>query len=113
MSGNRLLPRPGSGKRNIVAQKIPKTAKQMERHIKGIANHWRIGILLLVSAEPGMSVDAIADRLHGNFKTISVHLQRLALAGLIDKKYQGHNVIHSLSPYGKRFVSFITEFQNS
>lgn len=93
--------------------KIPKTAKQMERHLKGVANHWRIGILLLISRERGISVDGIAQGLQGNFKTIAEHIRRLVLAGLVDKTYKGHNVTHTLSPYGERFVKFLTEFQNS
>ncbi|MFZ2522416.1 MAG: winged helix-turn-helix domain-containing protein [Minisyncoccia bacterium] len=93
--------------------RVPKTAKQMERHLKGIANHWRIAILLLVSKEKGASVENIASSLKGNFKTISEHLRRLSGAGLINKNYKGHNVVHSLTPYGERFVKFLTEFQNS
>ncbi len=93
--------------------KIPKTAQQMERHLKGIANHWRIAILLLIAHERGISVDGITGSLKGNFKTISEHIRRLAHAGLVVKKYQGHNVTHTLSPYGERFVKFLDEFQNS
>lgn len=85
----------------------------MERHLKGIANHWRIAILLLIGREPEISVEGIADGLKGNFKTIAEHIRRLALAGLVVKKYQGHNVIHFLTPYGERFVKFLDEFQNS
>ena len=91
----------------------PKSAKQMERHLKGVANHWRIAILFLVANENGISVDGIAENLHGNFKTISEHIRRLTQAGLVDKKYKGTTVTHSLSPYGKVFIEFLTEFSNS
>ena len=90
-----------------------KTARQMERHFKGAANHCRIEILLLVSENPEMTVDSIADRLHKNFKTVSEHTRRLTHAGLVNKKYQGRNVIHTLSPYGERFISFIKTFRHS
>jgi predicted transcriptional regulator len=94
-------------------KKSSKTAKQMEKHLKGVANHWRISILLLVSENDGLSVEGVSEALNGNFKTISEHLRRLAGAGLVSKKYLGHNIIHSLTPYGKKFTKFLTEFQNS
>jgi len=89
-----------------------KTAKQMERHIKGMANHWRIEILLCIANQHGISVEGIIDELEGNDKTIGEHIRRLHHAGLIDKKYQGRSVRHTLSPYGKKFVSFLRSFQD-
>ena len=90
-----------------------KTSKQIERHLKGVANHWRIEILLLVASEGGITVYGIAKALGGNFKTISEHTRRLVQAGLVDKSYKGRTVTHKLSPYGKIFVSFIRTFQHS
>ena len=90
-----------------------KTAKQMERHFKGISNHHRINILLLVDKNPDMTLDQIAGELNGNMKTMSEHTRRLVQAGLLNKKYQGKNVAHSLSPYGKKFVKFINSFSHS
>ena len=37
-----------------------KNSKQIERHIKGIANHRRIDILLLISKSHGITLDDIA-----------------------------------------------------
>jgi len=88
-----------------------KTAKQMERHFKGIANHWRISILLLVKKSPQIALDGIVSELDGNFKTISEHTRKLVQAGLLNKKYQGRNVTHSLSPYGDKIVTFIKSFK--
>ena len=85
----------------------------MERHFKGVANHRRIEILSLVAQNAGITVEEIADRLGCNFKTISEHTRRLAQAGLINKEYKGRTVIHTLSPYGKIFYSFIKTFQHS
>ncbi len=93
--------------------KPKKTAKQMERHFKGIANHRRIDILVLVSKMEGITVDQIANELDCNIKTISEHTRRLVQAGLLNKKYRGRQVEHSLSPYGKQFTKFITIFQHS
>jgi DNA-binding transcriptional ArsR family regulator len=88
-----------------------KKPKQLERYFKGIANHWRISILLLVDKNPGLSVEAINEILDGNFKTISQHTRVLVRAGLLNKKHQGRNVIHFLSPYGKKLVEFIKNFE--
>ncbi len=87
-----------------------KTSKQLERHFKGAANHWRIDILLLVHKNEGITVDQISDELNCHMKTASQHSRRLTLAGLVNKKYKGRSVEHFLSPYGKKFVKFIKTF---
>ena len=92
---------------------INKEAKRIERYFKGVANHYRISILWLVASNPNISVNEIAEKLDVNFKTISEHIRRLSLSGLVDKKYQGHNVTHTLSPYGRRFLRFTKSFSNS
>jgi DNA-binding MarR family transcriptional regulator len=87
-----------------------KTAKQLERHFKGAANHRRIEILMLVAKNPGISLEQIAESLDCNMKTISEHTRRLAQSGLMNKNHQGRKVEHSLSPYGKLFCDFIRQF---
>jgi len=93
--------------------KLGKSPKQMERHLKGIANHWRIEILFLVASNKGITVEAIAERLNCNFKTISEHTRRLAQAGLVRKDYKGRTVTHELSPYGQTLFNFLNTFQHS
>ena len=88
-----------------------KTAKQMERHLKGMANHHRIEILLLVGKNNGITLDVIIETLDANPKTIGEHTRRLHQAGLINKRYKGKFVEHTLSPYGKIFVNFLKSFQ--
>lgn len=95
------------------ANKLSKTPKQMERHLKGVANHRRIEILLLIAQNPESSVEDISDVLNCNYKTLSIHTFRLVNAGLIDKKHKGRRVVHQLTPYGKVFVSFLKTFQHS
>lgn len=90
-----------------------KTSKQLERHFKGIANHRRIDILLLVGEFDGITLEGISDKLECNFKTISEHTRRLVQAGLLNKKYRGREVLHSLSPYGQKLIKFIITFQYS
>ncbi len=87
-----------------------KTAKQMERHLKGISNHHRIAILLLVADKSGITLEGIVEKIKANEKTLGEHTRRLYLAGLIAKKYQGKYVEHSLSPYGRTFVRFLKLF---
>ncbi len=87
-----------------------KTSKQLERHFKGLANHHRLDILFLVFQNPGITVDGISEKLNHNFKTISEHTKKLVQAGLIDKKYKGRAVAHTLSPYGHKFSAFIKSF---
>ena len=88
-----------------------KTAKQMERHLKGVANHYRIAILLLIAEREGVTLEDIIRELNANKKTLGEHTRRLSNAGLIDKKYRGKFVEHSLSPYGKIFVRFLQSFR--
>ena len=90
-----------------------KNSRQLERHFKGVANHRRIDILFIVAAHPGITLEGIVESLEANEKTISEHTRRLSQAGLIDKKYIGRTVAHTLSPYGKILIKFITTFQHS
>ena len=87
-----------------------KTAKQLERHLKGISNHRRIEILRQVGRTEGITLEQISERLNCNLKTISEHTHRLVQAGLMNKKYHGRKVEHALSPYGKRIIKFIDSF---
>ena len=88
-----------------------KTARQMERDLKGISNHYRIEILLLVAQCDGITLWDIIETLGANEKTIGEHTRRLYQAGLLNKKYRGKFVEHTLSPYGKTFVRFLKSFQ--
>ncbi len=90
-----------------------KTAKQMERHLKGMANHYRIEILLLVAERGGITLEDIVETLEANEKTIGEHTRRLFQAGLINKKYRSKFVEHTLSPYGKTFARFLKSFQHA
>ncbi|MDO8572632.1 MAG: winged helix-turn-helix domain-containing protein [bacterium] len=87
-----------------------KTPRQLERYFKGVANHWRIAILIAVEKNEGISVEGISGELEANFKTISQHTRSLVHAGLLNKTYQGRQVTHALSPHGKLFLKFIKTF---
>lgn len=83
----------------------------MERHLKGIANHYRIEILLLIAGNAGITLDDIVKSIGANQKTVGEHTRRLHQAGLVNKKYRGRFVEHELSPYGKTFIRFLEAFQ--
>jgi DNA-binding MarR family transcriptional regulator len=87
-----------------------KTSKQLERYFKGAANHRRLDILRLIDRNDGITLEKIAEILDCNIKTVSEHTRRLVQAGLLNKKYRGREVEHSLSPYGKRFIDFTKTF---
>jgi DNA-binding transcriptional ArsR family regulator len=88
-----------------------KSSKQMERHLKGVANHYRIEILLLVADDPGITLENIIEKLKARPTTIGEHVRKLYNVGLVNKKYRSKFVEHTLSPYGKMFVRFLKEFQ--
>jgi len=96
-------------KNNIV--KI-KSFRQLEHHLKGVANYRRIQILFLIAGNNGITVDNIAIKLKCNVKTISGHLLRLTQAGLIRKNNKGNMIAHELSPYGKVFYKFLNSFSH-
>ena len=58
-----------------------KTPKQMERHLKGIANHYRIEILLFVADRAGSTLEDIIRELGANKKTLGEHTRRLYQRG--------------------------------
>jgi len=97
----------------IDMEKKIKTSKQLERHFKGIANHRRIDILLILNDIDGLTLRELAERLKCNFKTIAGHTKSLVQAGLLNKKYRGKAVAHSLSPYGKKLIKLVKKFRDS
>lgn len=84
-----------------------KTFRQLERIVKGFANHRRIEIMTLLERRPELSLSEIADILKINFKTASEHVRRLFLAGLVLKRNEGASVRHALSPAGRLILKFL------
>ena len=80
--------------------------RKIEKVVKGFANHRRIQILQLLNKTPDLSVDDIAQNLNVNFTTISDHIRKLSDTGLVDKKYKGRFVIHTVTKLGKHILSF-------
>lgn len=84
-----------------------KNFRQLERIVKGFANHRRIEILELLAKQPELSVVEITEKLKINFKTGSEHIRRLAIAGLVIKRSAGNFVRHKLSDRGEGILKFL------
>ncbi len=74
------------------------THKQLERVIKGFANHRRLAILELLQHRPGLSVDEVAEQLSIGYMNASDHLRKMAIAGLVSKRNEGTFIHHALTP---------------
>lgn len=84
-----------------------KNYRQLERVVKGFANHRRIQIKELLKKHPELSVIEISEELNINFKTASEHIHRLAIAGLVMKRSDRANVRHKLTDQGSNILKFL------
>ena len=84
-----------------------KEYRKIERIIKGFANHWRIRIIELLKESPELSVAEISECLKTEFKNISAHITKLAIAGIVIKRYQGKEVRHKLTSRGENILKFV------
>ena len=80
--------------------------RRIERTVRAFANHRRVQILSLLHNEPELSVLEIANNLKINFKTAAVHVQRLAIGGLVLKRNDGLWVRHKLTERGNSILKF-------
>ena len=85
----------------------PKNYWQLQGIVKGFANHRRIEILELLKNQPELSVDDISKMLKVNFKTVSDHIRRLAIAGLVLKRSDGSSIRHKVSDRGIFILKFL------
>lgn len=81
--------------------------RQLEKIIKGVANHRRIEILNLLDKSPELSLTDIAGRLKIDFRTAGEHVRRLYLAGMIVKRNRGAEVAHKVNALGKYVLKFL------
>lgn len=87
--------------RNVVNE-VP-----VEKIIKGFANKRRLEIITLLETRSNLDVEGISEALGIEFKNASAHISKLAIAGIVHKKYQGHRVLHSLTGRGKNILKFV------
>ncbi len=84
--------------------------KKFEKIFKGVGNHWRVRILLIINDKDKINLEEIVKNVKGNYQTISEHVRTLEKNGLIYKKYKGKHIQHSISPYGNKIIKFIKSF---
>ena len=80
--------------------------RQLERIIKGFANHRRLDILELLRSKPELSVEEISEGLSIGYENASDHIRRLAIAGLVLKRSDGKSVRHKLTPRAVHILTF-------
>ena len=80
--------------------------RQLERIVKGFANHRRIEILDVLKRSPELSVEDISEKLDIGYVNASDHLRKLAIAGLVMKRNDGSAVRHKITPRGESILLF-------
>jgi len=80
--------------------------RNIEKVIKGFSNHRRIQILYLLKHEPELSVGDISEKLNVDYKTISQHVIKMEISGLIMKRNDFNNVRHKLTKRGLDALQF-------
>lgn len=80
--------------------------RYIERIVKGFASHRRIEILFLIEKQPELSVEEIAERLRIGYQNASDHIRKMAIAGLLAKRYDGPHVRHKLTPRAESILAF-------
>ncbi|MEK7582841.1 MAG: helix-turn-helix domain-containing protein [Patescibacteria group bacterium] len=85
--------------------------RQLERVIKGFANHNRLKMLELLEREPELSVVDIAEKLKIGYENASDHIRKMAIAGLLLKRSDGPNVRHKLTPLAQSILAFCKKLQ--
>mgnify|MGYP001590604330 FL=1 len=86
---------------------MKKTSRELERIIKGFANHRRLQVLELLYKQPELSVHEISEKLKSEFKNISAHVNKMAIAGLVMKRHEGNIIRHKLTNRGKSILKFV------
>ena len=81
--------------------------RRLERIVKGFANHRRIQILDFLRAHPESSLQEISEQTGTGLKTASEHVRRMAMAGLVLKRYEGTWVRHKLTRRGLIILKFL------
>lgn len=85
--------------------------RNLERIVKGFANHRRIEIMDLLKREPELCVDDISERLDIGYENASDHLRKMAIAGLVAKRYEGTTVRHKLTPRAESILVFCKKLE--
>lgn len=90
----------------LVTMSAAHTYRELERIVKGFANHRRLQIMELLQREPELSVEDIAERLKIGYENASDHVRKLAIAGLVMKRNEGNRVRHKLTRRAESILVF-------
>lgn len=85
--------------------------RNVERVVKGFANHNRLKILELLAKTPELSVADISDKLKIGYENASDHIRKMAISGLLMKRNDGPNVRHRLTPRAETILAFCKTLQ--
>lgn len=88
-----------------------KKPRELEKIIKGCANHRRIQILILLNKEPELTLDQIATALDIDFRIASEHIRRMSTGELVLKRYQGRSVHHKLTTRAVDILTFLGKLE--
>jgi predicted transcriptional regulator len=88
-----------------------KNPRELEKILKGCGNHRRIEILVLLKERPNLALWEIAAELGVNFRIVSEHIRRMSAGGLMQKRYKGRSVLHSLTPLAKNVLTFLGKLE--
>ena len=88
-----------------------KNPKELEKVLKGCANHRRVEMLCLLSKNPGLTLEQAAEHLKIDFRVASEHLRRMVTGGLISKRYAGRYVQHSLTRRAQYILTFLGKLE--
>ncbi len=88
-----------------------KNYRQLERIVKGFANHRRIEILELLHRQPELSVDEVSEKLSIGYMNASDHIRKLAIAGLVLKRNDGNTVRHKLTSRAQSILVFCKKLE--
>lgn len=80
--------------------------REVERILKGVANHRRVEILALLSQKPELSVEEVSEKLRIGYQNASDHIRKMAIAGLVMKRSDGAAVRHKLTKRGEVMLVF-------
>ena len=83
----------------------------LERIAKGFAHSSRIQVLSLLNTDPELSLDQISRKLKINVKTLSGHIYRMLVTGLVWKQKRGSLVLHRLSSRGEVVWTFLKKLK--
>ena len=85
--------------------------RELERIVKGFANHRRLEILDLLKKKPELTLEDIVETLGIGYQNASDHVRKMAIAGLVAKRSDGWNVRHKLTPRAEFILAFCKKLE--